>query len=243
MLKIENTQVVGWEAAIRGLRNPLESWAKSDSYVCTQEMCDQECGCGQVENHTEPALECDNGKRGFCVGANDWALMRRLAGAGTADHRKYLRMIAVYADITAPMYWWKEADTYKVGTVRNSCSTMHGIHKKPFTVGDFSREHMGRTSAGYDPEYYDALAATIEVLNKAREKFLKTGEKAYWWQMIQLLPSSYNQRATVMLNYEVLRNMYASRKNHKLDEWRTFCEWVENCLPYAELITGGAENG
>ena len=209
MIKFEHTEIVGWEAAIRGMRNPMNSWKISDS--------EYEFG------------------REFNIGKNDWDLMCRLRIAGT-DHRKFMRMITVYVDITAPLYWWKEFDTYKVGTVANSCSTMHKIADKKFRFSDFSHEHIGNVP-NKDVSYYRALDYTIMVLNDARQKYLETHDKAYWWQMIQLLPSSYNQKRTVMLNYEVLANIYKSRKNHKLDEWRDFCNWIEE-LPHSELITG-----
>ena len=212
MIQIENVEVVGWEAAIRGMRNPMNSWDKSDSY----------------STFIEDEQTMQTAKFEHFVGDNDYELMARLAEAGS-DHSKYLRMIAVYADVTAPRYWWAEYDTYKVGTVRNSCSTMHKIQAKEFTLNDFSCEHL----AGQPLE---ALKFTILCLNNAREYFLDTKNKEDWWQMIQLLPNSYNQRATVMLNYEVLRNMYHSRKNHKLDEWRDLCKWIES-LPYSKLIT------
>lgn len=198
MLKIENADVYGFSHAVRGMRNPRESWDMSDS-------------------------------GGEFIGHNDLALMKKLAKAGT-DHRKFMRMIAVYLDITAPLYWWKEFDTYKVGTVANSCSTMHKIADKEFTLNNFSCEHLMSGSKLQ-------LRMVIDVLNDARKMFLETHDKAYWWQIIQLLPASYNQRRTVMLNYEVLANIYKSRRNHKLDEWRTFCEWIEK-LPYSEIITG-----
>lgn len=208
MIKIENVEIVGWESAIRGMRNPMNSWDKSDS--------------GQ--NITPSGIMW-----GFSIGNDDLALMKKLSKAGT-DHRKFMRMITVYVDITAPLYWWKEADTYKVGTVRNSCSTMHKITEKEFTLDDFSHEHLMTY-------YVDYLIDIVHILNDARTNYLKTKDKKYWWQIIQLLPSSYNQRATLMLNYEVLANMYHSRKNHKLDEWIDFCKWIET-LPYSELITG-----
>lgn len=221
MLKIENTEVYGFEAAIRGMRNPMNSWDRSDSDCKT--------------------IIRDNGKyvEDF-IGNNDLKLMKQLAKAGSV-HAKYRRMITVTCDITAPLYWWKEFDTYKVGTVRNSCSTMHKIADKAFTYDDFSTEHIGGVP-NCDPLYCSAFETIIEVLNEARHCYLDTRDKAYWWQMIQLLPSSYNQRATVQLNYEVLAGMYYWRKDHKLDEWHTFCEWVES-LPYSEIITGGNENG
>lgn len=209
MIKFERQDIVGWAAAIRGMRNPMNSWKISDS----------EYEFGRV----------------FNIGKNDWDLMCRLRIAGT-DHRKFMRMITVYVDITAPLYWWKEFDTYKVGTVANSCSTMHKIADKKFRFSDFSCEHIGNVP-NKDVSYYRALDYTIMVLNDARQKYLETHDKAYWWQMIQLLPSSYNQKRTVMLNYEVLANIYKSRNNHKLDEWRDFCNWIEG-LPHSELITG-----
>ena len=228
MIKIENTEIVGWEAAIRGMRNPLNSWEKSDSVKC-------------YANANCPGI-CKNNVSGICIGPNDYDLMKRLRNAGT-DHRKFMRMITVYVDITAPLYWWKEFDTYKVGTVANSCSTMHKIHAKEFTLDDFSHEHLlihANTYNGYVP--YSILESVIGALNEFRDLYLETKNKAYWWQLIQLLPSSYNQRRTVMLNYEVLANIYKSRRNHKLDEWHVFCEWIEN-LPYSKLITdGGAES-
>ena len=244
MLKIEHTEVVGWRAAIRGMRNPMNSWEKSDSQTCTN--CN---GC-------LPGQECERYKNGTFIGPNDLDLMTRLRNAGT-DHRKFMRMITVYLDITAPLYWWKEFDTYKVGTVANSCSTMHKIHDKEFTMEDFSHEHLKSfywdlsmnnsvdlcidasglhdRSVLYSP--FGILNLTIESLNLCRKKYLETKDKKYWWQMIQLLPSSYNQKRTVMLNYEVLANIYKSRRNHKLDEWHTLCDWIEG-LPYSELITG-----
>ena len=226
MIKIENTEIIGWEAAIRGMRNPLNSWEKSDSVKC-------------YANANCPGI-CKNNVSGICIGPNDYDLMTRLRNAGT-DHRKFMRMITVYVDITAPLYWWKEFDTYKVGTVANSCSTMHKIHAKEFTLDDFSHEHLlihANTYNGYVP--YSILESVIGALNEFRDLYLETKNKAYWWQLIQLLPSSYNQRRTVMLNYEVLANIYKSRRNHKLDEWHVFCEWIEN-LPYAELITDKVE--
>ena len=249
MLKIENTEIVGWNAAIRGMRNPMNSWEKSDSHSCGT------CGdCDICIDYDNCPFDHDGHK--FVIGPNDLDLMTRLRNAGT-DHRKFMRMITVYLDITAPLYWWKEFDTYKVGTVANSCSTMHKIHDKEFTLEDFSHEHLIYDWVGDNNEaiWYkdppenspikcqlmftplDALRITIGVLNTNREAYLKTKNKKYWWQMIQLLPSSYNQRRTVMLNYEVLANIYKSRRNHKLDEWHTLCDWIES-LPYSELITG-----
>lgn len=202
MIKIENWEVVGWRHAIRGARNPMNSWDRMDSII-----------------------EPDRLK----LGDNDYNLMRKLSAAGS-DHGKFMRMIVVYLDITAPLYWWKEFDTYKVGTVANSCSTMHKIHAKEFVLSDFSYEHL------LDPAV-KCLETTIECLNGYRYFYLQNKEKLMWQQMIQLLPSTYNQKRTIMLNYEVLKNMYHARKNHKLDEWRYFCEWVKT-LPYSELITG-----
>ena len=206
MIKFENTEIVGWEAAIRGMRNPMNSWAKSDSIIKYHDIQ---------------------------IGPNDLNLMKSLREAGT-DHRKFMRMIEVYVDITAPMYWWKEFDTYKVGTVTNSCSTMHKIAEKEFTLDDFSHEHLT------DLSLY-GFTASIKYLNALREDYNLEKSKEDWWQMIQLLPSSYNQRKTVMMSYEVLANIYKSRKDHKLDEWNAntngFCAWIET-LTYSELITG-----
>lgn len=219
MIKIEKDEVFGLSHAIRGMRNPLNSWSMSDS---------KWNGFGPVD--------------GYAVGPNDYSLMERLVKGGS-DHSKFMRMITVYMDITAPLYWWKEFDTYKVGTVANSCSTMHKIHDKEFTLDDFSHEHLWGDRDGRcvdDP--VGILNLVIDALNDYREVFLETKDKDVWWQMIQLLPSSYNQKRTVMLNYAVLRNMYHARKNHKLDEWRKFCEWVE-MLPYSELITEDYKNG
>lgn len=263
MLKIENTEVMGWEAAIRGMRNPMNSWEKSDSHW------------SHLYDSPKAVMVID--ENAFLLEENDFDLMKRLCNAGT-DHRKFMRMITVYLDITAPLYWWKEFDTYKVGTVANSCSTMHKIAAKEFTAEDFSYEHLDDIW-GYEPEVRDIaptiefetrtetinnyllgpddiLNLTIKMLNRCRDLYLMADKnlkkpgltenerkhitaqrKVYWWQMIQLLPSSYNQRRTVMLNYEVLANMYKSRKNHKLDEWHAFCEWIKG-LPYSELITG-----
>ena len=232
MLKIENTKVIGWEAAVRGMRNPMNSWEKSDSLFYDEDG--NLCRMGQGKN-----LSLDE------IGDSDYKLMIKLRNAGT-DHRKFMRMITVYLDITAPLYWWKEFDTYKVGTVANSCSTMHKIHEKEFTFDDFSHEKLINSACMEIQEQHirispiQALATTIECLNSYRDLYLQTEDKKYWWQMIQLLPSSYNQKRTVMLNYEVLANIYKSRKNHKLDEWHTFCDWTES-LPYSELITGGTE--
>ncbi len=238
MIKIENASVNNWEAAIRGMRNPLNSWDKSDSYFCAS-WYDEECSKDCAYNHI-----CDEATKHVIVDESDLTLMKQLVKAGT-DHRKFMRFITVTCDITAPLYWWKEADTYKVGTVANSCSTMHTICNKEFTLDDFSHEHLettGNTHAKLSVSEYDILLhphsllqITVAVLNSNRNMYLQTKDKKYWWQIIQLLPSSYNQRRTVLLNYEVLWNMYHARKNHKLDEWRTFCEWVES-LPYMEVF-------
>lgn len=229
MIQIENTQVVGLEAAIRGMRNPMNSWEKSDSYF----MCENG-PCEQCEHENDG--RCSYWGKEYTIGKNDLALMKKLVKAGS-DHSKFMRMINVTCDIVAPLYWWKEFDTYKVGTVRNSCSTMHKIADKAFTLDDFSHEHLIVASL-------NSLNRTIDDLNSCRDGYLNEDisknperKKEVWWQMIQLLPSSYNQRATVQMNYAVLRNMYHARKNHKLDEWRDFCAWVES-LPYSELITG-----
>ena len=228
MLKIEKTEVVGWEAAIRGMRNPMNSWEKSDS---GREFPD--CGA------------CPDEWRPFYIGPNDLNLIMNLRAAGI-DHRKFMRMLIVSADITAPLYWWKEYDTYKVGTVANSCSTMHKIAAKKFELDDFSTEHILSLSdnefefpiiCGVAMTSMGVFSYILDALNFYRKKYLETKDKTYWWQMIQFLPSSYNQKRTVMLNYEVLAHMYKSRKNHKLDEWHTFCDWIES-LPYSELITG-----
>lgn len=221
MIKIENESVSNISRAIYSARNAMNSWDKSDS--------DLEKGI---------------------VGSNDLALAKRLCSAGT-DHRKFMRMITVYVDITAPLYWLKEMDQYKVGTVSNSCSTMHKIHAKEFTLGDFSCEHLGddwndrKNLVDYNGEYFNTplnvMRWIIEVLNNYRDLYLETKDKKYWYEMIQLLPSSYNQRRTYLLNYEVLANIYRSRRNHKLNEWHTFCDWIET-LPYSELITGESKD-
>lgn len=279
MLKIEKTEVVGWEPAIRGMRNPLESWERSDSTYCQilddLTKANQKYRCAGCKNEFVERPNC------YIVGENDHDLMTRLRDAGT-DHRKFMRFLDVYVDITAPLYWWKEFKTYRNGRKfgddepdicpipdeylefdieMNSCSTMHKIHSKEFTLEDFSHEHlfgpddMLKWDERKDIAKDNALAAvnvdgnwcyftpqgyiqmTCNILNHYRKKYLETKDKRYWWQMIQLLPSSYNQKRTLKLNYEVLANMYKSRRNHKLDEWHTFCDWVES-LPYSELITG-----
>ena len=269
MIKIENTEVIGWEHAIRGMRNPLNSWDKSDSeFIRDPDYgCSGNCPCEDIDGRCDCCF----------IGPNDLDLMTRLRNAGT-DHRKFMRMITVYVDITAPLYWWKEFKTYRAGRKfgdfepyiidpellemdieTNSCSTMHKIHEKEFTMEDFSHEHLDDIW-DYEPEVRDMapviefetrtdtitnyvlgpddiLNLTIKMLNRCRDLYLKTKDKKYWWQMIQLLPTSYNQKRTVMLNYEVLANIYKSRRNHKLDEWKDFCKWIEG-LPYSELITG-----
>lgn len=238
MIKFEHTEVVGWEHVIRGMRNPMNSWEKSDSVFR-----------GKFSYGLNEYVPVS-------IGPNDLNLMTRLRNAGT-DHRKFMRMITVYVDITAPLYWWKEFDTYKVGTVANSCSTMHKIAEKEFTLEDFSREHLIGSDPNIPINFEDRFSIvdgfdengdleivadqiseyTVLALNFYRKKYLETKDKKYWWQMIQLLPSSYNQKRTVMMNYEVLANIYKSRKNHKLDEWKEVCKWIET-LPYSELITG-----
>lgn len=230
MIKIEETETYGWEAAIRGMRNPKNSWDKSDS------VFGRKLEIPYAQNN--PSIWFNKYGDEMYIGDNDLDLMHRLCAAGT-DHRKFMRMIVVYCDITAPLYWWKEFDTYKVGTVANSCSTMHKIHAKEFTLDDFSCEHL----------YSDCLLeGVINELNIYRDIYnnydkqtdeykAEFSKKYIWWQMIQLLPSSYNQKRTVMLNYEVLTNIYNSRRNHKLDEWHGFCDWIKT-LPYSELITG-----
>lgn len=248
MLKLENTEVMGWEHAIRGMRNPMNSWEKSDSGYCfTEDKTDFDCdNC--------PAYDACTMLTGFMIGPNDHKLMMKLRNAGT-DHRKFMRMITVYVDITAPLYWWKEFDTYKVGTVANSCSTMHKIHEKEFTLDDFSHEllladtdenrkeiDIPLIQAPFDMEHayspMNILSLTIHMLNACRMKYLESWDARYWHQMIQLLPSSYMQKRTVMMNYEVLANIWKSRKNHRLAEWRKdICEWIKT-LPYSEIITG-----
>lgn len=234
MLTIENVEIYGWAAAIRGMRNPKNSWNRMDSHPCLE--ADWSGDCAMVMNDDEPAKDCDPDKYHFCVGENDFKLMQTLSAAGQ-DHGKFLRMITVTLDIAAPLYWWKEFDTYKVGTVANSCSTMHKIHAKKFDVNDFSHEHVEELTGDDYNMSYDFLLRTVDILNYYRKKFLETNDKKYWWQLIQLLPSSYNQRRTVQLNYAVLKNIYHARKDHKLDEWHTLCDWIES-LPYSELITG-----
>lgn len=252
MLKIENVQIAGWGAAIRGMRNPKNSWERSDSeWNGWDEL-------SFIPEHVPVVINDDN-EKAFYLGPNDMNLMMNLAKGGPV-HAKYRRMITVWLDITAPLYWWKEFDTYKVGTVANSCSTMHKIADKEFTVDDFSHEHLDGVSRDMfyqndrDQPYFfcsfeDILYIQIEALNRARNLYLETKTKPmkeeakraplmkkYWWQMIQLLPSSYNQKRTICMNYEVLHHIYHDRRNHKLDEWHTFCDWIES-LPYSEIIT------
>lgn len=233
MIKLENTEVSGWQAAIRGMRNPMNSWDKSDSDVCEGRSgrCDT-CWLKPEDDYAPCYSATERKGTLYVVGEQDLDLMKKLVQAGS-DHSKFMRMINVTVDITAPLYWWKEFDTYKVGTVRNSCSTMHKIHAKEFELDDFSHEHL----IDSQESWLGMLEVTlIEALNCARKLYLETKDKTYWWQMIQLLPSSYNQRATVQVTYAMLRNAYHSRKNHKLDCWHTFCHWIES-LPYSELIT------
>lgn len=243
MIQISNIETYGWEAVIRGMRNPMNSWEKSDSVFCNS-------NCHECDLSSEKFDQCDDfiRKNHLIIGQRDYSLMLKLARAGT-DHAKFRRMITVTMDILAPLYWWKEFDTYKVGTVANSCSTMHKITEKKFTLDDFSHEHIIEYDPHTQPQtccvsnhgqdwYYphNILCFVVEMLNKARELYLETNDKKYWWQIIQLLPISYNQRRTVQLNYEVLANIYKSRRDHKLDEWREFCAMIED-LPYSEIIT------
>lgn len=267
MLKVEKTETYGWEAAIQGMRNPMNSWDKSDTKICDAYQVTEYCE-GWGYNKCPYGDNCEKGVwvndfQSVHLGEKDQDLMKRLCKAGT-DHRKFMRMIVVYCDITAPLYWWKEFKTYRAGkrfgdyepglvdneyleydVEMNSCSTMHKIHSKEFEIDDFSHEHLMEDEAFARPlgggwralDAHEVLCCTIEALNTARKRYLITKNKKYWWQIIQLLPSSYNQKRTLMLNYEVLANMYKSRKNHKLDEWRSFCAWIET-LPFSELITG-----
>lgn len=249
MIKLENTDVLGWEAAIRGCRNPLNSWSKSDSLFETRYNARSDIFTVHSirEGETASVVNDDESYMNIYydhvqIGPADHDLMMRLAKAGSVD-AKYRRMIVATVDITAPLYWWKEFDTYKVGTVANSCSTMHKIHAKEFTLDDFSCEHLFTSyddpsmNINYGQKYpLDMMRDLIAALNRFREEFIYTKDKKYWWQMIQLLPSSYNQRRTVMLNYEVLAGIYPKRKDHKLDEWHDFCDWIKS-LPYSEFIT------
>lgn len=247
MIKLEHIVLASpeqMEFIIEGMRNPMNSWEKSDSGTCFGSLPCHSCHVNR--NNCKKNIDS-----GFVLGENDHSLMQRLSNAGT-DHRKFMRMMPVYVRITAPLYWWKEFETYKVGTVSNSCSTMHKIAEKEFTMEDFSTDKLqtvyndnpmdayfeGNVRCGSD----DAMNIVVKVLNYYRHRYVKTKDKAYWWQMIQLLPSSYNQTRNVMMNYEVLANIYKSRKDHKLDEWRNFCNWIEE-LPYSELITGRNGSG
>jgi len=241
MIQLEKIEVVGWEAAVRGMRNSMNSWGKSDSRFQGED--------GDYYNLAGDTWPEATDSKPFYLGSNDHDLAMRLAYSGPSES-KFRRMTAVYVDITAPLYWWKEFDTYKVGTVANSCSTMHSIHEKEFELEDFSHEHLineplEESEPGkivkLNVAAKDMLEIMIGCLNAARNMYLKTKDKTYWWQMIQLLPSSYNQKRTVMLNYEVLAAIYQQRRNHKLDEWRKFCRWIEG-LPYSELITCGDDN-
>lgn len=225
MIRISKAETYGWEAAIRGMRNPMNSWDKSDSYPAVD--CGK-CGIIDCEGICHPKEHDCSEFACYAVGENDLSLMKRLAAAGN-DHGKFLRMINVTVDVEAPLYWWKEFDTYKVGTVANSCSTMHKIQAKEFTLEDFSTDHLSQTNL-------IIMKMVVDALNNARLDFLNQKDKRDWWQMIQLLPSSYNQKRTVQLNYAVLKNIYHARRNHKLDEWHTFCHFIES-LPHSELIT------
>lgn len=222
MIKIEHVETAGWEAALRGMRNPMNSWEKGDSYVWG--------------DYDIPRIE---------IGPNDKDLAMRLRNAGV-EHRKYMRMVPIWCDITAPLYWWKQYDTYKVGTVANSCSTMHKLHAKEFTAEDFSCEdiindvddilvYVGYAGEDFSPKAVFELM--LDALNMCRDKFLKTEDPRYWYSMVKMLPDSYNQKRTVMLNYEVLAKMYKERRHHKLAEWQDFCDWMKT-LPASELIVG-----
>ena len=248
MIKVEDMEVFNFEGAIRGLRNPMNSWDKSDSFSCADRLTCEGCPCEGVDDTCNSTVEMEN----VIVGQNDLDLMRRLYRAGT-EHRKYLRQVFVSMDITAPLYWWKEFDTYKVGTVANSCSTMHKIHAKEFELDDFSHEHLfgdfepieRRSATDYEVIFNTnniilksdtVLMCIIECLNFYREMYLKTKNKDYWWQMIQLLPSSYNQRRTVTMNYENVATIIKQRTGHKLDEWNEFVTMLKT-LPYVKQIT------
>lgn len=252
MIRIKNIETHGWEAAIRGMRNPMNSWALSDSKFCSKMRACNELDCPYLSTSIHCAKK--EGSDPYIIGPNDHTLMMKLARAGT-DHAKFRRMITVTMDILAPLYWWKEFDTYKVGTVANSCSTMHKITEKKFTLDDFSRENLFRSislevkianeDTRLEMSSDSLLYLIVQSLNTYRTMYLKESDsemkKLYWWQIIQLLPSSYNQRRTVQLNYEVLANIYKSRREHKLDEWREFCTIIER-LPYSEIITLQEEN-
>lgn len=233
MIKIENTEVVGWEAAIRGMRNPKNSWDRMDSFICLEDdtVCHDTC----TFKGKCPFYDEDDH---FIVGPNDHKLMMNLAAGGPV-HAKYRRMIAVYMDVTAPLFWWKEYDTYKVGTVRNSCSTMHKIHVKEFTYDDFAHEGIDEVAKDY-PGVKSTACENIAVLEFLRNKFNETQEKRFWRALIEMLPDGFQMKATLMLNYEVLAGIYPMRKNHKLDEWHDFCDWIKG-LPYSEIIIGEKE--
>lgn len=241
MIKIENAEIYGWEVAIRGMRNPMNSWDKSDSAYADPDC--EDCPCADLYDYEFSICKNSTGHcyTKYVIGDNDLKLMQTLGNAGD-DHGKVLRFINVTFDVTAPLYWWKEFDTYRVGVVphptdieMNSCSTMHKIHAKEFTLDDFSHEHLITDD---ETNSVNVLNFIINVLNFYRTEFLETKDKKYWWQIIQLLPASYNQKRTIQLNYQVLKHIYHARKNHKLDEWHDFCDWIET-LPYAkELICG-----
>lgn len=238
MIKIEHVQTYGWEAAIRGMRNPMNSWDRSDSELCKGAAGFEDC-------HVSPLGECprsnDFQEDVFCIGSNDLTLMKKLCNGGSV-HRKYMRMIFVSMDITAPLYWWKEFDTYKVGTVANSCSTMHRIHSKEFILDDFSHEHLFDfmpEETEHDSQHI--LEITVDWLNRMREKYLETKNKDYWWQMIQLLPSSYNQKRTVTFSYENVAEFIKWRTGHKLDEWNDLVAVLWD-LPYVKELLGKEES-
>lgn len=226
MFKIENTEVFGWEAAIRGMRNPMNSWDKSDSHWCEED-------CPHVVNGTEPAVDCVNGKWGYCIGENDLKLMKKLSKAGN-DHAKFLRMITVTCDITAMQTWWAEFDTYKVGTVRNSCSKMHKIHVKPFNYDDFTHIGIDEVAEEY-PIIKCYFQQSIDTIEWLRVLFNDTQDRKYWRALIEMLPSSYELKATVQINYQVGKVQHAGRHNHKLVEWHQYCEWLES-LPYFKEV-------
>lgn len=228
MIKLEKTDVMNFENAIRGARNPMNSWDRSDSYFANYTDAS---GMKYKQIDFYDGITTD----WITLGENDLGLAKKLVKAGS-DHRKFLRQIFVSVDITAPLYWWKEYDTYKVATVANSCSTMHKIHAKEFTLDDFSIEHL----AGSSMFMMDEM---IEHLNWARNSYIKTNDKKYWWQMIQLLPNSYNQLRTCTLNYETLLNIYHARKHHKLDEWHIMCDWIESLPYFKEMCLGGESDG
>lgn len=236
MIKVEHIEVFNFEGAIRGLRNPLNSWSKSDSHNCNWEMSESCDKCGKLD--ADGTGLCESDRQFYCIGKNDLDLMQRLFKAGT-EHRKYLRQIFVSMDIVAPLYWWKEFDTYKVGTVANSCSTMHKIAAKEFVSDDFSMEHLIEDN-DHAAVFLSSMHRTIADLNTARELYLNTKDKKWWWQMIQLLPESYNQRRTITMNYETVFTIIKQRTGHKLDEWNKFVEILKT-LPYVKKIGGFEE--